>query len=134
MTSLQSIERAAMRRDLPPVRTGDTVKVSVRIKEGDKQRTQIFQGVVIKRHRGGQSATFTVRKISNGVGVERVFPTESPNIEQVEIISRGFVRQSRLYYLRDLSGKKARLHSKVRDLSKLVSDEETEKCPEADKD
>ena len=134
MTSLQSVERAAMRRDLPPFRTGDTVKVSVRIKEGDKQRTQVFQGVVIKRHRGGQSATFTVRKISNGVGVERVFPTESPNIEQVEIVSRGFVRQSRLYYLRDLSGKKARLHSKVRDLSKLVSDEETEKRSEADKD
>ncbi len=134
MTSLQSIERAAMRRDLPPFRTGDTVKVSVRIKEGNKQRTQAFQGVVIKRHRGGQSATFTVRKISNGVGVERVFPVESPNIEQVEIISRGFVRQSRLYYLRDLSGKKARLHSKVRDLSTLVSDEETERRSEADKD
>jgi large subunit ribosomal protein L19 len=134
MTSLQSIERAAMRRDLPPFRTGDTVKVSVRIKEGDKERTQIFQGVVLKKHRGGQSATFTVRKISNGVGVERVFPVESPNIEKVEIISRGFVRQSRLYYLRDRSGKKARLHSKVRDLSKLLSVEETERRSEADKD
>jgi large subunit ribosomal protein L19 len=134
MTSLQSIERAAMRRDLPPFRTGDTVKVSVRIKEGDKQRTQIFQGVVLKKHNGGQSATFTVRKISNGVGVERVFPLESPNIEQVEIISRGFVRQSRLYYLRDLSGKKARLHSKVRDLSKLLAVEANETDTETDKD
>jgi large subunit ribosomal protein L19 len=134
MTSLQSIERAAMRRDLPPFRTGDTVKVSVRIKEGDKQRTQIFQGVVLKQHRGGQSATFTVRKISNGVGVERVFPVESPNIEKVEIISRGFVRQSRLYYLRDLSGKKARLHSKVRDLSKLLAVEANETDTETDKD
>lgn len=134
MTSLQSIERAAMRQDLPPFRTGDTVKVSVRIKEGDKQRTQIFQGVVIKRHRGGQSATFTVRKISNGVGVERVFPVESPNIEQVQIISRGFVRQSRLYYLRDLSGKKARLHSKVRDLSKLLSVEKNARRTDTDKD
>jgi large subunit ribosomal protein L19 len=134
MTSLQSIERAAMRRDLPPFRTGDTVKVSVRIKEGDKQRTQIFQGVVLKKHNGGQSATFTVRKISNGVGVERVFPVESPNIEKIEIISRGFVRQSRLYYLRDLSGKKARLHSKVRDLSKLLAVEANETDTETDKD
>ncbi len=133
MTSLQSIERAALRRDLPPFRTGDTVKVSVRIKEGEKQRTQVFQGVVLKRHRGGQSATFTVRKISNGVGVERVFPIESPNVEKIEIISRGFVRQSRLYYLRDLSGKKARLHSKVRDLSGLLSAEESEKRADADK-
>lgn len=134
MTSLQSIERAALRSDLPPFRTGDTVKVSYRIKEGDKQRTQAFQGVVLKRHRGGQSATFTVRKISNGVGVERIFPIESPNVEKVEIISRGFVRQSRLYYLRDLSGKKARLHSKVRDLSGLISADETSKRAEGDKD
>jgi len=100
------------------------VKVSVRIKEGDKERTQIFQGVVLKRHRGGQSGTFTVRKVSNGVGVERVFPVESPNVEKVEIISRGFVRRSRLYYLRDRSGKKARLAAKVLDLSSVVSEEE----------
>ncbi len=132
MTSLQSIERGLLRRDLPPFRTGDTVKVSVRIKEGEKQRTQVFQGVVLKRHRGGQSATFTVRKISNGVGVERVFPVESPNVEKVEIISRGFVRRSRLYFLRDRSGKKARLSSKVRDLSGVISQEEAEKRAEKD--
>jgi len=132
MTSLQSIERGMLRRDLPPFRTGDTVKVSVRIKEGEKQRTQVFQGVVLKRHRGGQSATFTVRKVSNGVGVERVFLVESPNVQKVEIVSRGFIRRSRLYYLRDLSGKKARLSTKVRDLSGLVSQEEVEKRAEKD--
>ncbi len=132
MTSLQSIERGLLRRDLPPFRTGDTVKVSVRIKEGEKQRTQVFQGVVLKRHRGGQSATFTVRKVSNGVGVERVFLIESPNVQKIEIVSRGFVRRSRLYYLRDLSGKKARLSTKVRDLSGLVSQEEVEKRAEKD--
>lgn len=130
MTSLESIERSALRRDLPPFRAGDTVKVSVRVKEGDKERIQVFQGVVIKRHRGGASATFTVRKISNGVGVERIFPVESPAVDKVEILARGFVRRARLHYLRDLSGKKARLGSKVRDLSGLVAPEELE--PSAD--
>jgi len=124
MTSLESIERSTLRRDLPPFRSGDTVKVSVRVKEGDKERIQVFQGVVIKRHRGGASATFTVRKISNGVGVERIFPVESPAVDKVEILARGFVRRARLHYLRDLSGKKARLSSKVRDLSKLMAPEE----------
>jgi large subunit ribosomal protein L19 len=126
MNPVDVIERETRRRDLPPFRSGDTVRVHVRIREGDKQRTQVFEGVVIRRRKGGSSASFTVRKVSYGVGVERVFPVESPVVEKVEIKSRGHVRRSRLYYLRDLRGKKARLRSKVRDLSGLISEEEAE--------
>jgi large subunit ribosomal protein L19 len=121
MTSLETIERASQRRDLPPFRSGDTVRVHVKVREGDKERTQIFEGVVIRRRRGGSSASFTVRKISYGVGVERIFPVDSPSVQKIEIKSRGHVRRSRLYYLRDLQGKKARLRSKLRDLSALVA-------------
>jgi large subunit ribosomal protein L19 len=121
MTSLETIERANQRRDLPPFRPGDTVRVHVKVREGDKERTQIFEGVVIRRRRGGSSASFTVRKISYGVGVERIFPVDSPSVQKIEIKSRGHVRRSRLYYLRDLKGKKARLRSKLRDLSALVA-------------
>jgi large subunit ribosomal protein L19 len=120
MNILDTIEREAMRKDLPPFRSGDTVRVHVRVKEGDKERIQVFEGVVIRRRRGGRSATFTVRKISYGVGVERIFPVESPSVAKVEIKSRGHVRRSRLYYLRDLRGKKARLRTKLRDLSSLL--------------
>ena len=91
----------------------------VRIKEGEKERIQIFEGVVIQRRGGGHGASFTVRKISSGVGVERIFPIESPNVTKLEIKSRGHVRRARLYYLRELSGKKARLRSKVRDVASL---------------
>jgi len=121
MRTMDLIEQGALRRDLPPFRSGDTVKVHVKVKEGEKERTQMFEGVVIRRRRGGASATFTVRKISYGVGVERIFPIESPTVEKVEIKSRGHVRRSRLYFLRDLRGKKARLRSKLRDLSGLVA-------------
>ena len=121
MRTMDVIEQGALRRDLPPFRSGDTVKVHVKVKEGEKERTQMFEGVVIRRRRGGASATFTVRKISYGVGVERIFPIESPTVEKVEIKSRGHVRRSRLYFLRDLRGKKARLRSKLRDLSGLVA-------------
>jgi large subunit ribosomal protein L19 len=121
MTSLETIERANQRRDLPPFRPGDTVRVHEKVREGDKERTQIFEGVVIRRRRGGSSASFTVRKISYGVGVERIFPVDSPSVQKIEIKSRGHVRRSRLYYLRDLKGKKARLRSKLRDLSALVA-------------
>jgi large subunit ribosomal protein L19 len=124
MTSLEMIERASQRRDLPPFRPGDTVRVHVKIREGDKERTQIFEGVVIRRRRGGSSASFTVRKISYGVGVERIFPVDSPSVQKIEIKSRGHVRRSRLYYLRELKGKKARLRSKLRDLSALVPPED----------
>ena len=126
MNPVDVIERESARRDLPPFRPGDTVRVHVKIKEGEKERTQVFEGVVIRRRKGGSSATFTVRKISYGVGVERIFPVESPNVQKVEIKARGHVRRSRLYYLRQLRGKKARLRSKLRDLSSLVSEEEAE--------
>jgi len=121
MNVMDRIQKAPLRRDLPPFRPGDTVRVHVRVTEGDKQRIQVFEGVVLRRRGRGPSATFTVRKISSGVGVERVFPVESPNVTKLEIKSRGHVRRSRLYYLRDLKGKKARLRSKVRDLSALVA-------------
>ena len=126
MHPLDMVERETRRRDLPPFRSGDTVRVHVKVSEGDKERTQIFEGVVIRRRRGGASATFTVRKVSYGIGVERIFPIESPVVQKVEIKSRGHVRRSRLYYLRDLRGKKARLRSKLRDLSGLISEEEAE--------
>ena len=124
MRTLDFVENETLRRDLPPFKVGDTVAVHVKVREGDKERIQVFQGLVIRRRGGGIGETFTVRKISSGVGVERIFPVQSPLVTKVEIKSRGYVRRSRLYYLRDLSGKKARLHSKVRDLSGLVSEEE----------
>ena len=111
MTALEAIEHEIQRRDLPPFRSGDTVRVHVKIREGDKERTQVFEGVVIRRRNGGGSGSFTVRKISYGVGVERIFPLGSPSVEKIEIKSRGHVRRSRLYYLRELKGKNARLRS-----------------------
>jgi large subunit ribosomal protein L19 len=124
MKSLDFVEKEFLRTDLPPFRVGDAVRVHVRVKEGEKERIQVFEGVVIRRRGNGVSETFTVRKIASGVGVERIFPVQSPLVTKVEIRSRGFVRRSRLYYLRDLTGKKARLHSKVRDLSDLLSPDE----------
>ena len=124
MRRMDFVEQESLRRDLPPFRVGDTIRVHAKIREGDKERIQVFEGVVIRRRGGSHAETFTVRKVSNGVGVERIFPVQSPLVEKVEIKSRGFVRRSRLYYLRDLSGKKARLHSKVRDLSGLLSEDD----------
>ncbi len=98
----------------PAFRVGDTVDVHFRIREGEKERIQIFKGVVIRKTRGGIGATFTVRKVSGGVGVERIFPEHSPRIEKIEITARGHVRQSRLFYLRNLRGKKARLRERQR--------------------
>ncbi len=106
---LQQFEKEQMRVDMPVFRPGDTVNVSVRIKEGDKERIQAFKGVVIKKRKGLANSTFTVRKISYGIGVERVFPLHSPYIEKIEVVSRGRVRRSRLYYLRALKGKAARI-------------------------
>jgi large subunit ribosomal protein L19 len=131
MRTLDFVEKETLRRDLPPFKVGDTVAVHVKVREGDKERIQIFQGLVIRRRGGSVSETFTVRKISSGVGVERIFPVQSPLVAKVEIKSRGYVRRSRLYYLRDLSGKKARLHSKVRDLSGLISEEEADAAANA---
>ncbi len=104
-----SLEASLIRTDLPEFRCGDTVKVHYKVVEGDKTRVQVFQGVVIKRHRAGARSTFTVRKVSFGTGVERVFPLNSPRIETIEIASRGIVRRSRLFYLRELTGKAARV-------------------------
>ena len=126
MNRLDAIELADRRRDLPPFRPGDTLRVHVKVREGEKERTQVFEGVCIRRRGGGSSETFTVRKVSYGVGVERIFPVQAPIVEKVEIKSRGHVRRSRLYFLRALSGKKARLRSKVRDLSALVAPEVSE--------
>jgi len=126
MRTLDFVEQETLRRDLPPFKVGDTVAVHVKVREGDKERIQVFQGLVLRRRGGGVGETFTVRKISSGVGVERIFPVQSPLVTKVDIKARGYVRRARLYYLRDLSGKKARLHSKVRDLSGLVSAEEAE--------
>jgi large subunit ribosomal protein L19 len=126
MIQIEAVHAGNLRRDLPPFRSGDTVRVHVNITEGDKQRIQVFEGVVLRRRGAGRSATFSVRKLSYGIGVERVFPIESPAVTKVEIKSRGHVRRSRLYYLRGLTGKKARLRSKVRDLSGLISAEEAE--------
>ncbi len=109
---IKQIEQENMRYDMPDFRSGDTVKVFVRIIEGNKERVQIFQGVVIRRKKGNMSASFTVRKVSHGVGVEKTFALHSPRLEKVEIVTRGKVRRSRLYYLRNLRGKAARIKEK----------------------
>jgi large subunit ribosomal protein L19 len=106
---IAEIEAAQLRSGLPDFRVGDTVRVHYKIVEGDKDRIQVFQGVVTKRHRAGARSTFTVRKVSFNVGVERVFLTHSPRIDKVEIVARGVVRRARLFYLRDLAGKAARV-------------------------
>ncbi|WP_332237443.1 50S ribosomal protein L19 [Sporolactobacillus sp. KGMB 08714] len=109
---LDEITREQLRNDIPDFRPGDTLKVHVKIIEGTHERVQIFEGVVIKRHGSGISATFTVRKISYGVGVERAFPVNSPKIDKIEVVRHGKVRRAKLYYLRNLRGKKARIKSK----------------------
>ena len=109
MNSLQALDKEQLRADIPHFKPGDTVKVHVRIKEGDKERIQVFQGVVIRKRKGTVNSTFTVRKVSYGVGVERIFPLHSPMIDKIEVVSRGRVRRSRLYYLRKLRGKAARI-------------------------
>lgn len=101
-----------MRLDLPAFSAGDTVRVHVKIREGDKERIQVFQGVVISKKKGGSNATFTVRKVSYGVGVERIFPMHSPVLDKVEIVTRGRVRRAKIYYLRKLRGKAARIREK----------------------
>jgi large subunit ribosomal protein L19 len=112
MDPITIIEKEQLRLDIPDFKPGDTIKVYARIKEGDKERIQIFQGAVIRKRKGTMGATFTVRKISYGVGVERIFPLHSPAIEKIQVISRGQVRRSRIYYLRGLRGKAARIKDK----------------------
>ena len=112
MNHMETIEKEQMRLDLPDFAVGDTVKVYFKIVEGEKERIQVFEGVVIRKKKGGVGATFTVRKISYGIGVERIFPLHSPRIEKIEIVNRGRVRRARLYYLRQLRGKAARIKTK----------------------
>jgi large subunit ribosomal protein L19 len=112
MQTLDSIDAASLRTDIPVFRPGDTVKVHVKVVEGTRSRVQVFQGVVIRRHGGGVRETFTVRKVSFGVGVERTFPVHSPVVDHLEVVMRGDVRRAKLYYLRDLRGKKAKIKEK----------------------
>ncbi|MCF6095799.1 50S ribosomal protein L19 [Thermovorax subterraneus] len=106
---LRAVEEEQMRKDIPEFRPGDTVKVYTKVVEGNRERIQVFEGVVIARKGGGLRETFTVRKVSYGVGVERIFPLHSPRIEKIEVVQRGKVRRAKLYYLRNLKGKAARI-------------------------
>ena len=109
MNLIDEINAKSLRDDIPSFRPGDTVKVHVKVVEGNRSRVQVFQGVVIARHGGGSGETFTVRKISFGVGVERTFPVHTPSIEKIEVVTRGDVRRAKLYYLRNLRGKAAKI-------------------------
>jgi len=119
-------------RNIPSFEPGDTVKVSVKVREGEKERLQAFQGVVIRVRHGGQSANFTVRRVTHGIGVERTFPLHSPMIERVEVVRHGKVRRAKLYYLRGLSGKAARIKEKrvARELSREKAQEPEQEIPE----
>ena len=121
MNTTDLVEQSYLRRGLPLFRPGDTVKVHARVVEGNRERVQVFQGVVIRRSGGGLRETFTVRKISFGVGVERTFPLHSPSIAKLEVVQRGHVRRAKLYYLRDLRGKKARIKERRIDEAKLAA-------------
>ena len=112
MNTLDALDAASLRDDIPSFRPGDTVKVHVRVIEGNRSRIQVFQGVVIRRQGGGIRETFTVRKVSFGVGVERTFPVHTPIVERIEVVTRGDVRRAKLYYLRELRGKKAKIKEK----------------------
>jgi large subunit ribosomal protein L19 len=112
MNIMEVLEKEQMRVDIPDFKPGDTVRVHAKIKEGEKERIQVFQGVVIRKRKGNIGATFTVRKVSYSIGVERIFPLHSPVIDKIEVVTRGKVRRGRLYYLRDLRGKAARIKEK----------------------
>ena len=112
MNTLDTVDAESLRSDVPDFRPGDTLKVHVRVVEGTRSRVQVFQGAVIRRQGGGIRETFTVRKVSFGVGVERTFPVHTPIIEKIEVLTRGDVRRAKLYYLRDLRGKKAKIKEK----------------------
>jgi len=113
MTVIDAIEREQLRNDIPKFKPGDTLRVHVKVVEGDKERIQAFEGVVIRRSNGANRETFTVRKVSYGVGVERTFPVHSPRIDKIDVVTRGVVRRAKLYYLRELSGKAARIEEEV---------------------
>ncbi len=113
--NIEAIEKQGQREDVPVFKAGDTVRVHVKVREGEKERLQVFQGVVIARKHGGVRETITVRKISGGMGVERIFPLHSPIIDKIEVVSEGKIRRAKLYYLRELKGKKARIEELRRD-------------------
>jgi large subunit ribosomal protein L19 len=113
MTLIDTIEREQLKSDIPQFKPGDTVRVHVKVIEGEKERIQVFEGVVLRRSGGANRETFTVRKVSYGVGVERTFPVHSPRIDKIDVMSRGVVRRAKLYYLRNLSGKAARIEEEV---------------------
>jgi large subunit ribosomal protein L19 len=117
MNLMELVEREQLRTDLPDFRVGDTLRVHVKIVEGEKERIQPFEGVVIRKKRGGIRSTFTVRKISYGIGVERVFPLHSPRLDRIDVISRGKVRRAKLFYLRGLKGKAARIRSQKKQVA-----------------
>ena len=112
MNQLDQVEKSYLRGEQPEFAPGDTVRIHVKVKEGDKERIQIFQGVIIARRGGGTRETFTARKMSGGVGVERIFPLHSPSIDRIEVVRRGKVRRAKLYYLRNLRGKAARIEER----------------------
>ncbi|ACV06149.1 50S ribosomal protein L19 [Kytococcus sedentarius] len=112
MHKLDFVDAASLRDDIPEFRAGDTINVHVKVIEGNRTRTQVFKGIVIRRHGHGVGETYTVRKVSFGIGVERTFPVHSPVVEKVELLTRGDVRRAKLYYLRDLRGKAARIREK----------------------
>lgn len=112
MNALDELDAQSLRTDIPVFRPGDTVKVHVRVIEGSRSRVQVFQGVVIRRHGGGIRETFTVRKVSFGVGVERTFPVHTPNIAEIQVVTRGDVRRAKLYYLRERRGKAAKIRER----------------------
>ena len=115
MNLIDEINAASLRDDIPAFRPGDTLKVHVKVVEGSRTRVQVFQGVVIARQGGGVSETFTIRKVSFGVGVERTFPVHTPSIEKIEVVTRGQVRRAKLYYLRNLRGKAAKIKARRED-------------------
>ncbi len=114
MNALEQISKSSLKENAPEISVGDTVKVYVRIQEGDKSRIQVFEGTVIAKKHGGISETFTVRRVAHGCGIERVFPVHSPAVDKVEIVRKGVVRRAKLYYLRDRVGKAARVKGQVR--------------------
>jgi len=117
MNLMELVEREQLRTDLPDLKVGDTVRVHVKIVEGEKERIQPFEGLIIRKKKGGIRSTFTVRKISYGIGVERIFPIHSPRIDRVDVISRGKVRRAKLFYLRGLKGKAARIRTEKRQVA-----------------
>lgn len=133
MKRIAHIDKGYMQDDIPQFNTGDTLRVHVRIKEGDKERIQVFQGDVISRRGGGMGATFTVRKVSSGIGVERVFPLHSPNIAKLERIRSGRVRRNKLYYLRQLTGKSARIKEQIVDTKKPSKSKTSKASKQAEK-